>query len=541
MAHVARGNSICEHTALHLHPRNGDADVEPEDTSLVYIINDLSEDVAFCDRPFVTSGPKARFYAGVPIRTARGINIGAYCLLDDKPRDGLADHEMKFLRHMGRTVMNHLEMIRAKAQHERATRMVAGIGSFVDSATDMGRGANTESSHTLRGDAMRRHSRNQSFRNDSSAAVKGLSRRSPSRRDQADTSQTTSERESNQPPKTSDAVGGTETPRSTGDPAADASKASKRAHDLRAELTSWNVRKTFERAAEFLRSSVGLDGAIFLDARVSSYGGLVDKQDRTVRSGKDSETGPSSLDEATTDSGQDRDRDAADEARRNKVCTILADSYHENNTTAAAATPIDERFLERLLRRYPHGKIWNFSAEGVASSDDGGNTESASESAHSAHAAQAVPPRKKTRRHSWREDGRRLAEHFPGVRSLALTGVWNQVSGRWHAASIVYTNDKFRCLTDDLDMPFLQAFSDVLMAEVHRLEAQKSDRAKVDFISSISHELRSPLHGILGSVECIQDQGTDELTAGLISSIEACGRTLLVSDDIGSFTDRGCH
>ncbi|KAK4899213.1 hypothetical protein LTR27_003444 [Elasticomyces elasticus] len=66
------------------------------------------------------------------------------------------------------------------------------------------------------------------------------------------------------------------------------------------------------------------------------------------------------------------------------------------------------------------------------------------------------------------------------------------------------------------------------MAEIYRLEAQNSDRMKADFISSISHELRSPLHGILGSVECLQELSfADSFHSDLVSQIEVCGRTLL--------------
>ena len=54
-----------------------------------------------------------------------------------------------------------------------------------------------------------------------------------------------------------------------------------------------------------------------------------------------------------------------------------------------------------------------------------------------------------------------------------------------------------------------------------------ADNAKMDFISSISHELRSPLHGILGSVECLQEQLHDATNSGLISQVEVCARTLL--------------
>lgn len=43
------------------------------------------------------------------------------------------------------------------------------------------------------------------------------------------------------------------------------------------------------------------------------------------------------------------------------------------------------------------------------------------------------------------------------------------------------------------------------MGEVNRLEAITDALAKTSFVANISHELRSPLHGILGSIEFLQD------------------------------------
>lgn len=65
------------------------------------------------------------------------------------------------------------------------------------------------------------------------------------------------------------------------------------------------------------------------------------------------------------------------------------------------------------------------------------------------------------------------------------------------------------------------------MAEVGRLDAQTEARTKTSFISSISHELRSPLHGILGSVECLQDGDSTAHHDDLVSMIDTCGRSLL--------------
>jgi signal transduction histidine kinase len=54
-----------------------------------------------------------------------------------------------------------------------------------------------------------------------------------------------------------------------------------------------------------------------------------------------------------------------------------------------------------------------------------------------------------------------------------------------------------------------------------------ADRAKGIFISNISHELRSPLHGILASAEFLADTRLDTLQRTFIDTIDSCGRTLL--------------
>jgi signal transduction histidine kinase len=43
------------------------------------------------------------------------------------------------------------------------------------------------------------------------------------------------------------------------------------------------------------------------------------------------------------------------------------------------------------------------------------------------------------------------------------------------------------------------------MRELSRLDAVALNQQKTTFVASISHELRSPLHGILGTLEFIKD------------------------------------
>jgi len=64
----------------------------------VYIIPDMSVDERVKNRDIVKNG-RARFYAGVPIRSPFGHSIGAYCVIDDKPRpQGLSKHDIAFMK-----------------------------------------------------------------------------------------------------------------------------------------------------------------------------------------------------------------------------------------------------------------------------------------------------------------------------------------------------------------------------------------------------------------------------------------------------------
>lgn len=110
---IPRGLSVCEVTA-NLPVNEGSNAQDPDTNRIAHIINDLTEDVRFCDRSYVNDGPKARFYAGVPISTPKGINIGAICVLDDKPRDGLEFGEVELLQSLASTVMSHLEMVTSR-------------------------------------------------------------------------------------------------------------------------------------------------------------------------------------------------------------------------------------------------------------------------------------------------------------------------------------------------------------------------------------------------------------------------------------------
>jgi signal transduction histidine kinase len=133
----------------------------------------------------------------------------------------------------------------------------------------------------------------------------------------------------------------------------------------------------------------------------------------------------------------------------------------------------------------------------------------------------------KPRKSSKQAEAKALLQMLPGARTVVLFPLWDSHRERWFAGSFAWTTRSTRVLTRAEDLSYLAAFGNSIMAEVARLDTIAANRAKSDFISSISHELRSPLHGILASVEFLQDTGVDLFQNSMIDTIERCGRTLL--------------
>jgi signal transduction histidine kinase len=115
---------------------------------------------------------------------------------------------------------------------------------------------------------------------------------------------------------------------------------------------------------------------------------------------------------------------------------------------------------------------------------------------------------------------------------------------RYYAGCFVWSKSTVPVFTVDSEIAYLSAFTNSLMVEISRLDALTSNKMKSDFISSISRmrtciaskspqltiadEFRSPLHGILASVEFLRESELDASQMELISTIQNCSGTLLV-------------
>ncbi len=74
----------------------------------VMVVSDAAADDRFKDNPLVTGDPHIRFYAGVPLQTRAGFNLGTLCVISREPRQ-LAGTERQLLQDLAGMVTQYLE------------------------------------------------------------------------------------------------------------------------------------------------------------------------------------------------------------------------------------------------------------------------------------------------------------------------------------------------------------------------------------------------------------------------------------------------
>ena len=74
------------------------------------VVSDAALDPRFADNPHVTGEPHIRFYAGAPMKTSDGHNIGTVCAIDTRPR-AFGEREVAILEDLAALAMEHLETL----------------------------------------------------------------------------------------------------------------------------------------------------------------------------------------------------------------------------------------------------------------------------------------------------------------------------------------------------------------------------------------------------------------------------------------------
>ncbi|KZL64267.1 hsp90-like protein [Colletotrichum incanum] len=541
---LPRSSGVCE-IVLTI-PESCDNAPSQETELPVTVIPDLTKDPRTAERPLCLHSLGNRFYAGVPLRSHKGINIGVFSVLGETPREGLDSASTRLMQDMSMVIVDYLDAKRNRDDHRRADRMVRGVGSFIE-------GKSTMSGWRLRNNPDSFHD-HPYFEGGLNKNQQHLQQENELIAAEASQREAASLNDWQQPsPQSREYLKTTEPHQRTGNQALVPSVSGKSLKSARSgsggsahgnrDPHDTELRHIFSKASNIVREAIEVESVLFLDATIGSFGGLADSKSFHVTS-KGAKSPSSSSDERSSSGPGSSNNSVA--SQEDATCRVLgfsssATSSIDGDMPSQSHASISEKFLAKLLRRYPEGKIFNFDEHGsIQSSDFSGDDRSLTVQTPIDEVAE--PPqtpteddRKRRRRprnpFSRRNEGKLLNDIFSGARSIAIVPLWNAQKQRWHAGGFVCTKTPTRVLTVEGELSYLRAFGAVIMSEIHRVNSTLVDKAKTDLLSSLSHELRSPLHGIILGSELLHDTPLDAFQGETLVSIENCGRTLLETID----------
>lgn len=491
---IPRSQGACEHTLCSNDRSGNDGSCLP-----LVLVRDLHTDGRFRSRPYCRPGSPAKFYAGVPIRTRRDINIGVLCVLSPDPVEW-NEYKAGVMRNLSRTIMERLEAARAKVANRRGERMNRGIGSFVE-----GRSTITGWKPGPIGGAFKDSIKCEGALNTKQQDLRREEKRLANAAAEAD-------RRSFPFPQMIPGVGaGTFVPAiSTG---------RRLSRDTIASIREPTIRQVFSSATNIIRESLEVEGCVFLDAAVGSFRPAQATGNAAAKG--HSRTGGNGLSDfsSSSDEGNDTDSSLSPDEAPGQKCQVLGFSTTDSASIDGVQDSLphrsmQEKFLNSLLRRYPIGHIFAFGPEGELQSSDSsedassGGSQAANSPVGIPNAARAptAPPTPETsdpepllkgglRRKlpKQADEGAHLLKAFPGARSVAFVPVWDSRKDRWCAGGFIYTLSPNRAFTTEGDLSYLRAFGTLAMAETLRCETMMSEKAKTDALASLSHEMRSPL------------------------------------------------
>ncbi|MCJ1430830.1 hypothetical protein MMC27_000180 [Xylographa pallens] len=580
-------------------------------TESYYVMNDLSMVPGFEDRPYVAGWPHMRYYAEVPIHSPSGLTIGSFCVVDNRPREGLDKRGLKVLKEIADSIMDHLELVMCKQQRERAERMIQGLGLFVkgraslrewwikssrgsrsihsaqrsmtlEERADIEFGQNTRSmaekprlervgtySDELTTLALSANNGNQSMQIDTSQTQPHSMSASSQQRNfkigtQSDLLKTAASKDISEDPSQIsastlspfmvDAADKHEQTISTEGRTSQPEALNLEGGGTGPSKVLTDLEEMLSRATNLIREAIDLEGAIYYDLNLSSHvtpdEADLPAHERTIEASEkekhidfppsNDNIDPSSNKFASKLSAQRRISRPA-----TKMCKVLAYSTRDSSTVQGDAPlgnqlTLPETSLRRICRNYPHGRILNFDANGRLSYSEV-RIDKTFDNTWPYEDPNLVQKRLKDISEEADSDlvkdseAEDLLRVMPGARSVVLFPLWDSNRDRWFAYSLAWTTSPTRILQLE-ELVYLASFGNSVLAELSCLDTLAADRAKADFISSISHELRSPLHGVLASAELLRELCIDATQDHLVHTIEDTMDNLLTFAKINSFS-----
>lgn len=514
---IPREHGICDHVLDH-------PAVESEaGTRLlpITVVPNLGQNERFSCKPYFGSSSDLRFYAGVPLRTTNGIDIGAVGVLGREPRDSLDVPSQRFLRHLSELVTSHLQSRVSTESYRRNERMVRGLGSMVEGMGSMSKFGNTANPLSFKDAMGKKGVLKEGALNAKQQQIQGQASQAylpdPVRPVASSLQSTDNIKGRSADPHPSESLDTLDSGAEGPDNGPSSAAVPEEADDENTVI----LKSLFSRAANIIRESVEVEGALFLDASVGSYGRFVSQTDRDAENQVRS-SGSSGEDSTATD----------ESTHRTVLCRVLGFSdSQQSSINGDRARPellsVPDTFLERISRRYPDGQVINFGDDGNvvwAISDSEGSESILSPSSGGDEREKAL--QKRIRERPRKSDGAFLIRMFPGARSVALIPLWDSHKEQWFAGGFVWTKSPARVFIPG-ELSYLKAFGSAAMAEVARMDVLRESKAKEDVLGSLSHEIRSPLHGVILGVELLHDSVLTGFQEDVLHTVETCGRTLL--------------
>lgn len=494
-----------------------------------YIINNFKTHPDYMDRPYVVGYPYFTSYLEVPLVSPLGYLLGSYCVVDSKPNDFDDDGKVETLNEIADAIMAHLQNVRIRQSRDRSEQLIQGLSGFIrheppsqhpshissipegilapqdiplaavgqpleiePSLGSHSVGSQDESDAQSSASCGRPPPPNQISTSTVDTLQSTTSLSSVPAEGRSATPPTTPRDELSDNPMEQQLVAAMEGQPSGAVPPRPPPPRSE-ASESHGFISSANIKTTFFRAAGTIRRSMNMDGLMFLDAVPSSY---IDRSDQQHLLGQEH---------------------VPDDQGEGPFCTTIVRSALGPTGETVTHTPqtrLPEASLQRFIKAYPQGHV--FTADEFGPIDD------------SYGLGKPFQSRRKADRESrrLRNDIAALFRVLPSAKYVIFLPLWHFQRECWYAAALGWVEDPTQAI-EVTDIGLISAFGNSIMAEVSRLEALAASRAKSDFVSSLSHELRSPLHGIMASSELLRENMPNSRLIPTLDMLDSCATTLL--------------
>lgn len=255
------------------------------------------------------------------------------------------------------------------------------------------------------------------------------------------------------------------------------------------EESSMLYRSVFARASNLLRESLAVDYSVFVDT----------SRDHGVGTG--------------------------DDRLRVKVIGYSSSSQSTASDQGLEfSCSVEQKFLKSLCQQYHDGKIWSYHEDGSLDCYDDTPMSLSRDGEDPVDGHSEYSKRSK-------QESQILLKCFPGARQILFAPLWDSANGfsspEYFSACFAVSLREVPVFTTEIEVAFVRAFVNSVGATLGHLAAALGEKQKSQFISSMSHELRSPLHGILASTELLYGTPLSAIQTDLCDTVDICGQTLL--------------